>query len=99
MITEVLLILPLYLILFFIWWRFRHLIKTTADVGNILNDDDFFGDAVDTPKEGLEEHKKRECLKSVIGKGKTHLLGHKWTEGRVEKASDETINKTYADYK
>ena len=99
MITEVLLIFPLYLILFFIWWRFRHLIKTTADVGNILNEDDFFGDAVDTPKEGLEEHKKRECLKSVIGKGKAHLLGHKWTEGRVEKASDETINKTYADYK
>ena len=41
MITEVLLILPLHLILFFIWWRFRHLIKIMADVGNILNDDDF----------------------------------------------------------
>ena len=99
MITEVLLILPLYLILFFIWWRFRHLIKTMADVGNILNEDDFFGDVVDTPKEEIEQHKKRERLKSVIGKGKAHLLGHKWTEGRVEKTSDETINKTYAEYK
>ena len=49
-ITEVLLILPLYLILFFIWWQFRHLIKAMADVGNILNDDDFFGDIVDTPR-------------------------------------------------
>ena len=35
-----------------------------ADVGDILNDDDFFGDVVDTPKEGIEQHKKRECLKN-----------------------------------
>ena len=48
-----------------------------ADVENILNDDEFFGDIVDTPKEGIEQHKKRECLKSVIDKGNGHLLGHK----------------------
>ena len=59
-------------------------------------DDDFFGD-VDTPKEGIEQHKKRECLKSVIDKGKGHLLG-KRTHERVDKASDETINKKYAEY-
>ena len=53
-ITEVLLILPLYLILFFIWWRFRHLIKIMADVGDILNDNEFFGDVVDMPKEGID---------------------------------------------
>ena len=53
MITEVLLVLPLYLILFFIWWQFRHLIKIMADVEDILNDDEIFGDAVDTPKEVL----------------------------------------------
>ena len=41
MITEVLLILPLNLILFFIWWQFRHLIKIMADVGDILNDNEF----------------------------------------------------------
>ena len=46
MITEVLLMLPLYLILFLIWWRFRHLIKIMADVENILNHNDFFGDSV-----------------------------------------------------
>ena len=96
---EVLLILPLYLILFLIWWRFRHLIKAMADVENILNDDDFFGDTVDTPKEGIEQHRKRECLKSVISKGKAYLLGSKWTQEKVDKASDETINKTYAAYK
>ena len=42
MITEVLLlILPLYLILFVIWYRFQHLIKIMANVGDILNDHEF----------------------------------------------------------
>ena len=96
MITEVLLMLPVYLILFFIWWQFQHLIKIMADVGDILNVDDFFGDVIDTPREGIERHKKWECLKSVIDKDKAHLLGHKWTHERVNKVSDKTINKTYA---
>ena len=67
-----------------------------ADVGDILNDDDFFVNVVDTPKEGTEQHKKREELKSMIDKGK---LGHKWTHERVDKASDEAINKTFPEYK
>ena len=41
-----------------------------ASVEDILNDDEFFGDVVDTPKEGIEQHKKREELKSVTDKGK-----------------------------
>ena len=93
MTAELLLVLPLHLTLFFIWWRFQHLIKIMADVENILND------VVDTPKEATEQHKKQEELKGVIDKGKAHLLGHKWTHKRVDKASDEIINKTYAEYK
>ena len=96
---EVLLISPLYLILFFIWWRFRHLIKVMADVGNILNGDGLFGEAVDTPKEGIVQHKKRQCLKSVTSKGKVYLLEGEWIHEKVEKPRNETINKTYAEYK
>ena len=59
-----LLVLPLHLILFFIWWGFRHLINALIDVEDIF-DNDFFGDAVDTSEEGIEQHKKRECLNSV----------------------------------
>ena len=70
-----------------------------TDVGDTLNDDEFFGDIVDTPKEGIEQHKIWECLTNVIDKGKAHLLGHKWTHGRVDKASDEIINKMYTKYK
>ena len=58
MIIEVLLVLTLYLILFFIWWPFQPLIKAIADAGNTLNDDEFFGDIVDTAKEGTGQHKK-----------------------------------------
>ena len=70
-----------------------------ADVRDTLINDDFFGNVADTPKEGIEQHKKREELTSVIDKGKVHLLGDKWTYRRKYKASDETINKTYAEYK
>ena len=66
-----------------------------ASVGDIWNNE-FFNDVVDTPKEATEQHKKAEELNSVIDKGK---LGHKWTNKRVDKASNEIINKPYAEYK
>ena len=94
-----LLILPLYLILFLIWWQFPHVINIMADVENILNEDDFSGDTADTAKKDIEQHIKRECLKSVISKDKAHLLRSKWTQEKVDKACDESINKTYAEYK
>ena len=39
-----------------------------ADQENILNNGHFFADTVDTSKEGIEQHKKRVCLKSVFTK-------------------------------
>ena len=86
MITEVLLVLSLYLIFFFICWRFQRLIKIMADVNDTFNDDDFLRVVVDKPKEATEQHKKREELKSFIARGK-------WTYERVDKESDKTINK------
>ena len=73
--------------------------KAMADVENILNDDDFFGDTVDTSKEGIEQHREQECLKRIIGRGKAYLLCGKWTKEKVDRASDETINETYVEYK
>ena len=59
----------------------------------------FFADTVDTPKKGVEQHRKRECLKSAISKGK--ILGGKkqWAHEKVDKASEESVNKTYAEYR
>ena len=83
MIIEVLLILHLYLTLFLIWWRFRRLIKAMSDVENILNDDDFFGDTVDTPKEGIGQHRKRECLKGALSKGKVLDGKKQWIDEKL----------------
>ena len=47
----------------------------------------------------LSKIKKQEVLKSVLDKGKSHLLGYKWTHKRVDKTSAEIINKTYAEYR
>ena len=44
--------------------------------------------------QATEQQKKWECLKSAIDRGKVH----KWMHERVDKASDETINKPYALY-
>ena len=99
MIPEVLLILPIYVILFVIWWRFRQAIKMMTHAEKILNDEQFFEDTDDTPKESVEQHRKRECLKCAISKRKAYLLGSKWTQEKVHKASNETINKTYTEYK
>ena len=90
MIAELLLVFSLHLVLFFIWYWFRHLINIIA------SDEDVLIDVVDTPREGIEQHKKREELKDASDKGK---LGHKCTHRRVDKESDEIINKTYAEYK
>ena len=78
------------LILVFIWWRLQRLIKIMASVGDILDDDEFFRDAFDTPKEATEQHKKREELKSIKDKDK---LGHKWTHKRVDKQAMKLLTK------
>ena len=42
---------------------------------NILNDDEFFSDSIDTPHEDMKQDRKLECLKVAISKGK--VLGEK----------------------
>ena len=32
-----------------------------SDTENILKDDEFFADTIDTPKENVEQHRKIEC--------------------------------------
>ena len=50
-------------------------------------------------QEGIEQHRKWECLKSAISNDKAYLLEGKWTQQNVDKAGDETINKTHTEYK
>ena len=55
-------------------------INIMLDVENVLNDDEFFADNVDTLKEGIEQHRKRESLKDAISDGKVYLQGGKNNE-------------------
>jgi hypothetical protein len=91
MILEVLLILPLYLGIFLIIFRFRPIIKAMADFNEFL-------DCVDTPKEAMDQSRKREHLRGLIERGEAQKLGGKtpWTIDRLDKASDKVIDKLYA---
>ena len=52
-------------------------------------------------KRVLSSIRNENVLKGAISKGKVYLLGgkQKWKQERVDKACDETINKTYAEHK
>ena len=89
MTKEVLLLfvtLPLY-VMFIILWLFQYVIKTMWNIENIRSNDEFFADIVDTPKEVIEHHRKREYLKGAINKREVYLLGGKkqWTHERADK--------------
>lgn len=64
--------------------------KMMSDVEKIVNNDEFFAETVYTPKEGVEQQRKRKCLKGAINKGKTYLASSQkqWTHERVDKASN-----------
>ena len=68
--------------------------KIIAIVGDILNDDDFFGDVVDTPKEGTEQHKKRKELKRLKDRGKLGQNRHmeRWTRQAMKLLTKRTLN-------
>lgn len=58
-------------------------------------------DTVDTSKQGVEQHRKRECLKGARSKEKMYLLPGKKQQkrDRVDKTSNETIYKVHAENK
>ena len=104
MITEVLfllLILSLCFILFLILLQFWHILKTREGVESALNNHEFSADTIDTPKECIEHYKETRMFKGCIKEGKVYFQGGKKqrTLDRVDKASNRTINKIYAEYK
>ena len=44
----------------------------TSVVENILNDNEFFADAADIPKQSFEQKRKRKGLEGAISKEKLH---------------------------
>ena len=59
--------------------------------------DELLCDKVDTPAEAVDQSNKRQYLKNLINQGKSDLFPGKtpWTIERLDKASDNVINKLY----
>ena len=60
MLFEIALVLPIYVIFFLGYLRFKPIIKMMTEFG------DNFLDEVATPKKGVENREKREFLKDLI---------------------------------
>ena len=84
MIFQVLLIFPLYVGIFALFFRFRFLIKTMTELNEIFSD--MFS----------EEVSKRDFLMEKIKNGE-FISNSKtpWTVERLEKASDKVVEKLY----
>ena len=90
MLFELALVLPLYAIIFWLFFQFRPIIK-------IMTEFSFF-DEVYTPREGVENREKREFLKELITQGKK-LPGKKpWTVELIDQATNEEVEKLHSKY-
>ena len=90
MLFELALVLPLYAIVFWLFFQFRPIIK-------IMTEFNFF-DEVDTPREGVENREKREFLKDLITQDKK-LSGKKpWTVELIDQASNKEVEKLHSKY-
>ena len=87
MIFQVLLIFPLYVGIFALFFRFRFLIKTMTELNEIFSD--MFS----------EEVSKRDFLVEKIKNGESISNSRTpWTIERLEKASDKVVDKLYEKY-
>ena len=87
MIFELLLILPIYIGIFVIFYGFIHVIKTMSEI-------EMFSEIIES-----SEINKREFLMDKVKSGE-QISNSKtpWTEERLEKASDKVIEKLYDKY-
>ena len=51
--------MPIYVLICLIYLKFRPIIKAMSETNDFFND---MNDSTDTPKEGVEQRKKRESL-------------------------------------
>jgi len=89
MLVEILLVFPIYVVFFVIFWKFSHIIKAMDELENIF-------DVVDTPQEAMDQSKRREFLHNLIESGQKIPGKTPWTRERLQKASDKVIDKLYA---
>ena len=95
MILEICLILPIYILMFVIFYRFRNIIKMASDINEFLcveNDNN--------SEEVSVSDNKRDFLIQIVNQGKANKLPGKtpWTVARIRKAPDSVIEKLHHEY-
>ena len=95
MIFEVLLVLPLYVVIFGIFWSFRYIIKMMTEIDEII-----LANCSLEEETTQKDTSKRGFFISVIEQGKADKLSGKtpWSMKRLEKATDQVIEKLYNEY-
>ena len=66
---------------------------------SLFSDEGF--DHVDTPEEGISQHKKRDTLKDAIQNWKSHFLPvkkEKWSIANIDRKTDLEVEKLYNIY-
>ena len=97
MIFQVLLILPLYVGIFALFFRFRRIIKAMTEIDEMIFTNCSLEEET-TQEEG--DTSKREFLIAQVERGKADKLPGKtpWTVNRLRKATDQVIEKLYHEY-
>ena len=96
MMIEAIFVLPIYIAIFVIYFRFKPLIKRMAEANDILSD--LLSDTSETNRVA-DCASKREFLLEKLENGE-QISNSKtpWTVERLEKASDKVIEKLYDKY-
>ena len=96
MIFQVLLILPLYVGIFALFFRFRFVIKTMTEIDEMI----FTNCSLEEETQEEGDTSKREFLIAQVERGKADKLPGKtpWTVKRLRKATDQVIEKLHHEY-
>ena len=65
-------------------WYIQQTTKIMSNIENILNDNNFLAGAVDTPKQGIENCRKREFSHHLTNQGTVYLLSSKNIDLRAQ---------------
>ena len=96
MMIEAIFVLPIYIAIFVIYFRFKPLIKRMAEANDILSD--LLSDTSETNRVADCASKREFLLEKLKNGEQISNTKTPWTVERLEKASDKVIEKLYDKY-
>ena len=94
MFVDILLVSPLYVIIFILFFKFRYIIKAMENVN------DMFANFIssETPSNDQEINKREFLIEKIKNGEQISCSKTPWTEKRLQEASDKVIDKLYDNY-